>query len=159
MDKPICIEVKMKVIDMYRFFLYHAYHGFAPVPGLVISLGALALLLCGVAETAFAKAMLIILALLFTVVNPIQLYLKAARQVTMTPGFQKPLCYELTEEKVTVSQEQEEIAIEWKDFVKAVVKKNAIYLYTSAVHASILPREACGGEWERISALVREKVG
>ncbi|MBO5199136.1 MAG: YcxB family protein [Lachnospiraceae bacterium] len=158
MGNDIRLEVKIKVVDMYRFLLYNAYHGFSALPGLIISAGALALLIGGFADSAFAKAMLIILVALFTVVNPLQLYFKAARQVVMTPAFKKPLNYELNDEGVTVSQDQEEVTVKWEDFHKAVYKKHAIYLYTSAVYANILPRESCGDAWENVTLLIKEKI-
>lgn len=158
MEEKVTAEVKVGVSDMYRFFLYHAYCGYSGILGLIISFGALVLLLCGVADSDFSKAMLILLAALFTVINPLQLYLKAARQVKLSPAFKKPLSYEFTGEGMTVRQGEEELTLKWEDFCKAVIGKKEIYLFTSAVHASILPRSACKEAYEKIAEMAGNRV-
>ena len=92
---------------------------------------------------------LIFVAMLFTVVHPIQLYSKARKQVTKNEVFKKPLNYVLTEEGITLSQGAESQSITWADVFQVKEYKSQILVYTGRVYAFIWPkRELTGCETE-----------
>ena len=138
MGKEIMFQYQTKVSDMYRFLMHHAYIGVSGIINLLISAGALVLLFAGAGGgQAFSNLMLILIASLFTIINPILLYYKAAKQVKLTPMFQKPIDY-------------------FTDIWKAVETKHAFYFYLSMRGAYILPKEALLEHAEEIKKLVIE---
>ena len=48
--------------------------------------------------------------------TPLTLKSKAKAQVKTTPMFQKPITYELTEEGITISQEDQQTEVKWEEF-------------------------------------------
>lgn len=140
--RELRFSVQMRIKDMYRFLLHHGYSGISGVINLLITVGAIALLILGVGDTTTAKVMLVIVALLFSVINPVYLYYKAAKQVKLTPMFAKPLDYLINEEGITVSQGEEQLLIEWKDLRRAVETNKDFYIYLSLTRAYIFPKTA-----------------
>ena len=102
--EEIKFSVRMRVKTMYRFLMHHGYAGISGIINLIISGGALILLIAGVGETKTSKVALLLIAALFTVINPVYLYYKAAKQVKLTPMFANPLDYVIGEEGLSVSQ-------------------------------------------------------
>lgn len=157
MEKEIMFQYQTKVGDMYRFLMHHAYIGVSGIINLVISIGALVLLFTGAGGgQAFSNLMLILIASLFTIINPILLFYKAAKQVKLTPMFQKPIDYFINEEGILVSQGEEKILINWTDIWKAVETNHAFYFYLSTRGAYILPKAALPGHAEELKKLVIE---
>ena len=140
----IRFSVTMKVKTMYRFLMHHGYVGAAGIINLIISGGALVLLIMGVGDTTTAKVALIIVAALFTIINPIYLYYKAAKQVKLTPMFAKPFDYVVGQEGITVSQEEEQLAVTWGELRKVVETKTDFYVYLSLTRAYIFPKDEIG---------------
>ena len=104
--KEVTFSVQVKVKDVFCFLMHHANRGAALIINILITVGAIALLVTGYAKGEPVKlVVLVTLALLFTVINPIQLYGRAKKQVQRNPAFAKPLKYTLTEEGITMSQE------------------------------------------------------
>lgn len=159
MEKEVKFSVQMTVKTMYYFLMYHGYHGFAGIANLILSGGALVLLLLGVGkDDSFARLMLLLIALLFTVINPIYLFYKAAKQVKLTPMFLKPLYYTVNEKGILVSQEQEELLTEWKEVSKVVETKQAYYVYLSLTRSFLFPKEFLKDQEEKFRKLLREKL-
>ena len=72
---------------------------------------------------------------------------KSSEQVKKSPMFQKPITYELTEEGVQISQEDQSTLNEWENFQKAVSTDTSIILYVTKVRALIFPKEALGEQY------------
>lgn len=156
LEKAVVFTYQTKVSDMYRFLMYYSYHGFRGIVNLVISIGAIILLFNGADEGyAFNKALLILIAALFTVINPIQLYLKAAKQVKLTPMFQHPLEYKVNAEGIFVRLKEEEMALAWADIYKVVETRKDFYYYTSFNRAHILPKEGYIEQCNLMRELIR----
>ncbi|MDE7060073.1 MAG: hypothetical protein K2O71_00570, partial [Lachnospiraceae bacterium] len=72
--EEIKFSVKMRVKTMYRFLMHHGYVGVSGIINLIISGGALILLIAGVGESTTSKAALLLIAAIFTVMNPFYLF-------------------------------------------------------------------------------------
>lgn len=142
-------EVKMTDKIMYDFLLYHTYTHMSGLLGAIIGVLALGMgihyLLAGDTMAAMPA---FIFAVLFLIVTPVSLKGKAKTQVQRTKMFQKPLQYELTEEGVTVRQDDLEVTNKWGDFSKAVSTNHAVILYVTRMRALIFPRESMGEQYE-----------
>ena len=75
---------------------------------------------------------------------PVTLWIRSAQTAALTPAFKKPLHYVLDDDGLTVSQEDQSQTVEWDKCVKAVSTSRSILLFTSAVSATIFPRDQLG---------------
>ncbi len=159
MEKEVKFSVQMTIKTMYSFLMYHGYHGFAGIANLVLSGGAIGLLIAGVGkEDSFARLMLVLIALLFTVINPIYLLYKAAKQVKLTPMFLKPLNYVVNEQGILVSQETEKLLTEWEEVIKVTETKQAYYIYLSLTRSFLFPKESLGDQEQIFREILRKEV-
>lgn len=153
------VSVKLSVMDMYYFMLRHTYTAFSGWFGIIISVAAFVLFLCGVGRGDKAASFaLIFLSLLFTLINPLILFTKSWKQVKLSPMFQKPVSYGFGDEGIEVRQEDERAVIFWDEVVQAVCKKNHIIIYMSKIRAFILPVKQLKEENAKITDLIREHV-
>ena len=142
-------EVKMTDKNMYDFLLYHTYTHMSGLLGAMIGVLALGMgINYLIAGNSMAAMPAFIFAVLFLVVTPVSLKGRAKTQVQRTKMFQKPLQYELTEEGITVRQDDLEVTNKWEDFSKAVSTNRAVILYVTRMRALIFPRESMGEQYE-----------
>ena len=141
--KEVKFSVQITVKDMFLFLLQHSYRGATLIADAIVTFGAIGLLVTGFGKGDPVKTgALILVALLFTVVHPLQLYFKARKQVTKNDVFKKPLDYVLTEEGITLSQETEAQSFTWADVYQIREHKSQILVYTGRVYACIWPKRA-----------------
>ncbi|MDE6957572.1 MAG: YcxB family protein, partial [Lachnospiraceae bacterium] len=91
----ISFDVKMTEKAMLDFFLYHTYSGLSGIFGVVF--GFATLLFCIRAFSGgdqSAGMIFLFFTFFFWIFTPVNLKIKAKRQVEKTPMFQKPLHYE-----------------------------------------------------------------
>lgn len=152
------LDVKMDMKSLGGFLLYHNYVRVAGVFSVLISLGALAgLIVKWDVWMASQKVMLVILALLFTVIQPLMLLYRGSRRL-QSEDYQKPFHYEFNEDGIVISQGDLRQESAWRDVRKIVYRKNAIYVYMSTVSAFVLPREQCDGRFEELISLMKERT-
>lgn len=138
-------DVKIDSSALYDYMMRHTYYSAAGLIGTAVG----ALLVC-----SFFMGLGVLYLILGCVVLlylPGSLYLKARTQAAVTPAFQKPLHYKMTEDGVEVSQGEEKELTEWSSMYRAVSTSRSIILYTSRVNAFIFPKKDLG---ERISPLI-----
>lgn len=127
-------DVNINSNVLYDYMLRHSYNTAQGLLGTAV--GALLIV-------AFTLNPSVVLYLIFGIVIilyiPVNLFLKAKTQA-LNPVFKKPLHYHLSEEGVTVSQNETEQMQKWEDLYKAVSTRTSIILYTSRVNACIFPR-------------------
>lgn len=159
MNQEAKFQIRIKVNDMYRFLMRHAYIGISGIINLVISGGAFVLFLLGVGNNSgVSNTVLLLIAALFTVINPLYLYYKAAKQVKLTPMFLKPLDYVVNESGIFVSQGEEKLTIEWEQIRKVIETKQDFYIYLSVTRAYILPKAQYESQVETVKALIKKHV-
>ena len=142
-------EVKMTDKIMYDFMLYHTYTHMSGLLGAIIGVISVGLGIKFIAAGDTVSAMpAFIFAILFLIVTPVSLKGRAKTQVQKAKMFQKPLEYEMTEEGVTVRQDDLEATNKWDEFAKAVSTNQAIILYVTRVRALIFPKESMGDQYE-----------
>lgn len=157
--KEVKFSVQITVQDMFLFLLHHSYRGVSLLIDVVITLGAIALLVFGFGGGDPAKTVvLLILALLFPVINPIQLYGRAKRQVKRNEVFQKPLDYMLTEEGITMSQGEVTQSFTWGDVYQIKEYQSQILVYTGRVYACIWPKRELAACENEVRELFREHL-
>ena len=138
-------SITIQVKDMQHFVLRHMYSSFAGWFGVLISV--VAFVMVGIGWNSygnFEKIALIILGLLFTVVQPVQLMLKAKRQVISQEMFKTPLIYNICKDGIVVSQGETKVSVVWNDIYKVKQTSKAVFIYTSPVRAFIFPKNQLG---------------
>ena len=141
-------DVKMTRNAMFDFMLHTAYTSLSGILGVVF--GGIMLVL-GIQKTMEGiynmAAAFFLFAGIFLVGNPINMWMRSKEQVTKSSMFQKPITYELMEEGVRVTQGDQSIVNEWKEFHRAVSTRQSVILYVTKVRALIFPKESLGEQY------------
>ncbi len=152
----IKIEVQMTVKIMYNYVLQHTYTSIGGIFGVV--LGIVSFLWSGQklisGEMSGTILALLFVGVMFIFVNPMMLWSKSKKQVKNTPSFQKPICYELNEEGITVSQDDQETKVAWDTVMKVTATNMSVIIYFSRMRAFILPKEALGDNYSNAVKLI-----
>ena len=152
---PIKFDVKMDGGSLGGFVLYHNYMRPGGLIGLVLSIAAIVMLIVRWDHwTGVQRCLLIVLALLFLVFQPLMLLQKANTQL-QSGAFATPMQYEFGEETFSIAQGDKSEEFAYADIRKTVFRKNVMYLYMTTVSAFIIPRRSCE-EFDRVKALVKE---
>lgn len=152
----ISFSVQMTVKDVYRFNMYHVYHSASGLVGLLLSLLALGNLIISFDSlTDQGKTIMTIVALWFTVLEPIMVYRRAKKQVKKIKSYHKPLHYTIGEQGITVSQDEESQTMEWNRLRRIVKTRQQILIYSSRVHAFIFPRTAWQDQEQKMQSLLK----
>lgn len=157
MEKEIKLTIQIKTMDMFRFMMRHFYTGLSGIFGILMSVGALVLLVRGIGERTPEQLLILgIFACLFTVFQPIQFLMKSHQQIKRLPVYKEPIHYVLDENGIHVAQKEENLDLAWEKIFKVVEGGNALYVYTSPVHAFIYPKVQMDGQTELVKALLKE---
>lgn len=151
------VRIKIGVKDMFYFLFRHMYTSLSGMIGLLISAAALILLVAEWGKMEGMKLVLVIfVAAMFTVIQPLRLLSKAVQQVKINPMFQKPLDYTFTEAGMTVEQEDQRLELEWNQISRVIKTKRGLQIYLDRVRGYILPADQLDGKTEELAAFIRE---
>lgn len=144
-------SVKMTFKALYSYVLNTNYRSYAGIIGLVISFGALVILFAnwngfGTAQ----RVMLVVIGLTFTVINPLSLAFKTYQQLKLSPSHKLPLSYTFSGEGITVSQGEVTQLIKWDMVCRIMLTKHMVAVYTSRIHAFVIPLTELGEDKGRI---------
>lgn len=157
--QEVKFSVQMKTTYMFDFLYWHSYHGITGIINYALSFAGIAALCAGFGKNNTAvTVMLVILALLFTVINPLSLLYKAARQIKRTPMFSKPLHYTFDAKGFTISQDSSSDSAEWDTVIMLRETGKSIILYMGAAKALVLPKKEVGEQLPELKKLLREKL-
>ena len=141
-------DVKMTKNAMFDFMLYTSYTSLSGIVGVIFGGVTLILGIRQIIEGNYTMAStFFVFALVFLVANPLNMKAKAGAQVKSSPMFQKPIHYELTEEGVEISQDDQHTTVKWTDFQKAVSTNKSVILYVTKLRAFIFPKESLGEDY------------
>lgn len=141
-------DVKITTGVLYDYMLHHAYTSLSGILGTCVGF----VMLLGYFKTM--QFIYLIGAVVVIFYLPCSYFLRAKQQATLTPAFQKPLHYMMTEEGVSVSQDDETQFQQWDAMVKAVSTRSSIILYTSKTNASIFPRKDLGADVPKVIEMI-----
>lgn len=145
--------------DMFRFNMYHTYHGFRGIFAAVI--GILILVAARVTAGKVASiytALYIILGIIFLIYMPVSLYLNSKRQISSSEVFRHPLHYKVDEEGVHVSQNNQGAALLWNQIYRIICTKSNVIIYSSRINAYIIPRNTICENYEIIIQLAESHL-
>lgn len=153
------LDVKLEHKDMFRFNLYHTYHGFQGWLSIILGVVIIGLNIYTIGQIEMMYTLLyFFFGLLFIVYNPISLYFSSKRTVTKSETLKNSLHYKLSEEGICVSAGEEEGTIGWKQIYRAVGTKDNLLLYTGRRNAYVIPWRTTEGKTEELKSLINEQL-
>lgn len=157
-EDGVSVTVNMRVKYMYSFLFQHVHRSLQGLIGVGISLAALVMFFMSIGKNVDGTRMFIMLVigLLFTVINPILILFRAARQVTLSPVYKQPLTYVFTEQGITVKQGEQSQFVEWKKLVMVRKTASVLILYTNRNSGSILAFQELGEKKDEVIRLITE---
>lgn len=152
----VSLPVNMKVGYMYSFLFQHLHRSFKGIFGVCISVAALVAFVMSFdgTEDTTRKIILLLIGLLFTVVNPIMLLIKAKQQVMLSPIFKQPLQYTFSPMGMKVSQGEEEQFVTWEQILEVRKTASVLILYTSKNSGSILAFKEMGNKRQAVERMI-----
>ena len=152
------ITVRMTKETLYDFLLYHAYSKFS---GFLINILGFAIIFMGVFSYvsgrtgAIGVVLYLIAAAAFIGYTPLQLNLRAKKQVQVNPEYKGPVEYTFSDEDgITAQWEGGNRHVEWADVKRAVVAPKTIGVYYGKDQAFILPKKDFGDEFLPIYQMI-----
>lgn len=155
-EESIEIDVQLDKGTLNRFLLRNNFLRTGGVVGVLISAAAIVCLAVFWNYFVIAqKVVLLFLALMFTVIQPVTLLMKGWEQLKKG-AFREPFHYTFTPEGIEVINIAGTANVEWEQIRRVVVTKDAMYIYMTAVSALIISRKECDGRYTEIAEMVRE---
>lgn len=154
-QSEVRFSVQMTAKEIYKFTIYHTYHGFSGLLGLGLSLLALVNIIFNFSEmTDQNRVIMIIVACWFTILEPFMMIGRSRSQVKRTKAYQKPLQYLIDENGITVMQEEESQTIAWDKMMKIIETNSQFLVYSSRIHAFIFPKSAMENQTDTLKQLI-----
>lgn len=157
-EDGVMVTVPMKVKYMYSFLFQHVHRSVQGWIGVGISMAALVMFFTSLGKNVDATRMFIMLVigLLFTVINPILLVFRAAKQVALSPVYKQPLTYIFTEQGMTVQQGEQSQFVEWSRIVMVRKTSSILILYTTRNSGSILAYKELSEKKEAVIQMIAD---
>ena len=147
-------EITITDKDMYRFNLYHAYHGFQGILATMVGIWVLIMAVVTFGKVSFTYTVLYaVFGAVFLVYVPGSLYLRSKSQIASSDVLKQALRYRIDDAGVHVSQGEQTAGLEWKQIYKIVSTKSNLLIYSSRVNAYVIPREAIKEQYETVVGL------
>lgn len=150
------VSVQLKTKQLYEFLMRHTYLQFSGIVGLLLSIGGIAgfvMLLDNENISVAYLGALFGIGLLFTVIQPIIVFRNAKKQSKIYKLF--PLEYTISERGIEVKQADAEGSNSWDNIIKITSTKRLIIMYTSRVHAYVIPREVLKKSMDEFKEIVK----
>ena len=147
--------------ELFQFLMKHSYAGFHGKIGLVISLAAAVLFVMKIPDCSGNESAMVILgliALLFTVIQPLSLWMKAKQQKIANPAYKNEMEYTLTEEGVNLQAGEQKGGISWDLIIQVVETKSLYILYTTRINAFLWPKKDMGEQEESMIRFMLDHI-
>lgn len=142
-------DITLTSRDMYRFSIYHTYTGFQGW----LSIG-IAILCLGVSAGTKGRVstmytmLYMCFGILFLLYLPGTLYLRSKRQFLISEALRSTLHYQIDDKGIHTSQNGASADLPWEQVYKMVSTKSNVLIYSSRIHAYIIPREQIMQQYE-----------
>lgn len=153
------ITVKMTAEALYDFTLFHTYSKFAGFLTNVLGLavGFMGIILVVTKKSpAVSLVFYLLAAAAFLCFTPVQLKLRAKKQVQLNPEFKGETEYIFDESGITSRHEGREVSHAWEQMKKVVATPKTIGFYYEPEQAFIIPKADFGDRFVPIMKLAVE---
>ena len=149
-EKKLEFDIKLNEKDIWIFSLYSSNRAYLGIFNALFTLASLYVLVSTWGESGISRKLVFLAcALMFSVIQPAILYLKAARQAK-TETIKKGFRLELSEENVVTAS--------WEEVYKTMIRKNMIVIYFAPLRGYLIPARYFEGNREKLEALLKEKT-
>ena len=152
-------KVKLTTKELFGFLINHTYSSTSAFIGIILSIGGFVgffYMLGMPGANPFYLGALFGTGLLFTVIQPLVIYFKAKKQVKKNDAVNEPLEYTISKEGINVVQGERTGYSPWDEIVKVTSTKTLVMLYTSRVHAYVIPKEDVGDKLDEFKRLIQD---
>lgn len=153
-------HTQLKAKDIFKFSLAYTYSGIQALLTIFILVIGGYLIVQGVTQPQGQTNVIfgVIVMVLFLVINPLMLYVKAKKQAIENPAYKMPTYYTLQEDGIFVELGEESATIEWGRVFKITHFMGLTLLYTAKRQAFVFPDYELGEEREKMLSYMREHV-
>ncbi len=154
------VESKTKKVNMsfgalYNYVINTNYRNFSGAISLGLSFVAAVVLIVKWNDLSSGhKVAFGIIALLFTVINPLMLAFRTYKQFKLSGSYKKPLEYTFSDSGIMVRQGELEQELKWKNICRIMMTSKILAIYTSRIHAFVIPLSELGDDKGKILAAV-----
>lgn len=133
------VDTKIGTGELYSYLMMHGYSSLSGKIRLILSFLALIMLLLGAGKGDMTKTLILgVVAALYTVINPVMLYMKALRQAKLNPAYKNAMKFGFHEKGVNISFGDNKGMILWDKITKIKKTKKVYALYTDPIHAFLI---------------------
>ena len=155
-QKTFSFNVQLTAKELWLFSLYHSYKGLMGIFNVLFTIAALYVLIMNwPAMQVSQKVLMILCVLMFTVIQPSMLYLKAKRQ-SKAPMVKEPMQLVFSREAINIAQAGQEAVISCDQVGRVEGTPFMLIFYMDRVHAYLIPKALMGAEEGEFRALIRE---
>lgn len=153
------LKIKLSVKDLFRFSMIHSYQGQSGIFTVFCILVGFLMIFRGAAQSsAYYALMGVLIIVLFVLVTPLTLYMKAKKQAATNPMYKTETVYELQEDGIHVTIDDQNGKIPWDQISKIRHSRGMYILYTGKQSAFIYTDEALGGKKDEVMNYIYQHV-
>ncbi len=153
----ITFDVNMNAKELFKFSMNNTYRKVTGILWILFSIGAAFVTVYTWGDVDISRSILmIVLASLFTVVNPILTWMRVKLQAKTNKSFAKPLTYTIDEQGITVSQDELSDSVKWNEIWKAVKYGRQVVVYITNVRAFVFPVDCIGDKYDDLVTLLEK---
>ena len=155
------VTAHLNRMKMFDFLMYHVYASFRGYVGLLISLcslGAAAYLAVRGAHEIVDDyiPILILCGCMFTILEPIFLFLRSGKLVGKNGQFHEPITYIFSDTGIRLERNDQSASYAWEEVTKAVTTRQNYVVYCGTV-TLIMPKEDMGDQAGNLNTLLQNK--
>ncbi|MDY6328213.1 MAG: YcxB family protein [Lachnospiraceae bacterium] len=156
-ERAINIKVKISVGNLYEFMMNNNYVSVRGVVSVLFSLvSAVGTVIFWNEFAGIQKALMLFMALLFTVIAPIEYYVRAMKQVKK--NFKDEMEYIFDDSGITIRKDEESSSLKWNEVLKVINTKNLVVVYFTPIRAFIIPKSCIGDNFDELKALMEKST-
>lgn len=156
-SNEIHLKVRINLKELYEFIIHSNYICIRGYISVIFSLAAAAGTFYYWNEiSTIQRVLMIFMAMLFTVVAPVEYYVKARRQIKK--NFNDELEYTFDERGITIAKDDEKSSLRWDEVMKVISTRNLVVVYFTPVRAFIIPKSIIGNQFDELRELMQSQT-
>lgn len=157
--ETIKFKIQLSVKDLYYFMMFHYYDKLSGIFGIVLSIAAAVVLVMNFSEMGDTERLFfLIIALLFTVINPILMLIKARSQIISNKSLGGELTYYLDDSQISIRMGGEKADIKWEQVARVKDNGRELVVYVTAARGYIWPKRQIADQYDQIIAALKGHV-
>ena len=140
MSKEIEIKTRITKKELYEFIMNNNYVSVRGVVSVLFSIvSAVGTVIYWSEFSNLQKVFMLFMSLMFTVITPLEYYIRAGRQIKK--NFRDEMIYLFDETGITIKIKDESSSLPWSEVMKVISTKNLVVVYFTPIRAFIIPKK------------------